>query len=268
MPVLVEKPIADTVEAAERIAEAAESTGVPVLVGHHRRHSPLLATAVEAVAGGAIGNPVAITGSALFHKPEEYFETAPWRTRTGGGPILINLIHDIDNLRALCGEITRVQAVSSNRTRGFDVEDTVAITLTFANGALGTFILSDAAASALSWEQTSRENPSYTTADDENCYHIAGTRGSLSVPTMRMRTYAGEASWWEPFTVQDLRTDRQDPLDLQLDHFEQVLRKRAAPRVTAHDGLQSLRVVHAVLDSTGSGAPVDVPTGTPAPQNA
>ncbi|GAA3685024.1 Gfo/Idh/MocA family oxidoreductase [Arthrobacter ginkgonis] len=264
VPALVEKPIADTLQAAERMVAVAEAADVPLLIGHHRRYSPLLDAAAKAVASGALGNPVAVMGSALFHKPDDYFEAAPWRREAGGGPILINLIHDVDDLRALCGEIVRVQATSSNATRGFAVEDTAAITLTFANGALGTFIISDAAASGRSWEQTSRENPSYDTAPDEDCYHIAGTRGSISVPTMRLRTYEGKASWWEPFTATVLPIRRQDPLDLQLDHFAAVVRREAEPKVTARDGLQSLRVVQAVIEAARTGQPVNVPLGLPA----
>lgn len=268
VPVLVEKPIADTLEAAEEIVTAAEASGVPVLVGHHRRYSPLLARAVEIIGSGAIGDPVAVMGSALFRKPDDYFETAPWRTEAGGGPILINLVHDVDALRALCGEIVRVQAVAGSAARGLAVEDTAALTLRFASGALGTFIVSDAAASARSWEQTSRENPGYDTAEDEDCYHVAGTRGSLSVPTLRLRTYAGEASWSERSTVTTVAAPRQDPLDLQLEHFERVLRGETAPRVSAREGLQSLRVVHAVAESSRTGLPVSVPTDLPAARSA
>ena len=93
----------------------------------------------------------------------------------------------MNNLLSLVGDIVRVQAVTSNATRGFAVEDTAAMVFTFANGALGTFLLSDTAASPRSWEQTSQENTSYDSYDDEDCYHIAGTRGSLSVPTMRLQ---------------------------------------------------------------------------------
>lgn len=258
VPVLVEKPIADTVEAAERILSTSLSTGVPVLVGHHRRHSPLLAAAVDAIAAGTIGTPVAVMGSALFRKPDDYFEAAPWRTRTGGGPILINLIHDIDNLRALCGDITSVQATASNKTRGFEVEDTAAITLTFASGALGTFIVSDAAASVRSWEQTSAENPSYDFAPDEDCYHIAGTRGSISIPTLRIRSYTGEPSWWETSQGHSLPVVREDPLDAQLEHFGRVILGTEEPRVSALDGLQSLRVINAISRSLATGAPEPV----------
>src|SRR5437868_9262173 len=99
------------------------------------------------------------------------------------------MIHEIGNLRAMVGEIVAVQAFASNATRGFAVEDTVAINLRFDNGALGAFLLSDTAASPKSWEQTSQENHAYPTYEDEDAYTIIGASGSLGVPTMRVRHY-------------------------------------------------------------------------------
>ena len=186
---LVEKPLADNVADGERLAAAIERANARVLVGHHRAHSPILAKAREIIREGTLGALVAVTGSAMFYKPAGYFDEAPWRRQPGGGPILINLIHEIGNLRSLAGEIVAVQAFASRATRGFPVEDTVAINLRFANGALGNFMLSDTAASARSWEQTSRENKAYATYPDEDCYVVAGTRGSLAVPTMRLKVY-------------------------------------------------------------------------------
>ena len=190
LPVIVEKPIGDTVEGATRLVEAGESAGVPVLTGHHRNYSPIMAKAREIVRSGRLGSLVAITGSALFHKPDDYFDVGGgWRREPGGGPILLNLIHDVNGLMALGGDIVAVQATTSDRDQGFPGGGHRGDDLPVRGGALGTFLLSDSAASARSWEQTSRENSSYASYPDEDCYHLAGTTGSLSVPTMRMRVF-------------------------------------------------------------------------------
>ena len=259
VPVLVEKPIGDTVESATRLVEAGEAAGVPVLTGHHRNYSPIMTRARETIRSGELGDLVAVVGTALFHKPDDYFTAGGgWRTQPGGGPILLNLIHEVNNLQSLVGDIFRVQAVTSNATRGFAVEDTAAMILTFAGGALGTFVLSDAAASPRSWEQTSRENTSYDSFPDEDCYHITGTRGSLSVPTMRLRVYEGERSWWAPLTSSVVDVDRSDPLANQIAHFAAVIRGEQQPICSGRDGLRTLKVVDAVVEAARTGRPVDV----------
>jgi predicted dehydrogenase len=257
VPVIVEKPIGDTVDGATRLVEAAEAAGVPLLTGHHRNYSPVMATAREIVRSGRLGPIVAVVGTALFSKPDDYFDAGDgWRRRPGGGPILLNLIHEVNNLLSLVGPITAVQAVTSNAARGFPVEDTAAMVFTFANGALGTFVLSDAAASPRSWEQTSQENTSYASYPDEDCYHIAGTLGSLSVPTMRVRTFPGTRSWWEPFDTTTEAVERSDPLANQVAHFAAVIRGEAEPICSGRDGLATLRVVDAVVEAARTGRPV------------
>src|SRR3954454_25065197 len=121
IPAIVEKPIADTLPDALAIVEAAAKANVPVLTGHHRRHNPIMQAARDFVAGGALGNIVAANGTWLHRKPEDYFDVT-WRRERGGGPILINAIHDIDCLRMIVGEIESVQAVASSKTRGWPVE--------------------------------------------------------------------------------------------------------------------------------------------------
>jgi predicted dehydrogenase len=201
-------------------------------------------------------------GSATFFKPDSYFSDAPWRRDVGAGPILINMIHEVHNLRMLCGDVVAVQAFKSNATRGFAVEDTVAINLRFASGALGSFMLSDTAACARSWEQTSQENPAYTTYGDEDCYVISGTHGSLSVPTMRLKTYARteDRSWWKPFEVGTVGMVREDPLRLQIAHFCDLIQGLVQPLVTARDGLNNLRVTEAIAQAAQSGGMVEVLT--------
>lgn len=249
--VLVEKPIAHTVTDAERLVHVVEAQQAKVLIGHHRAHSAIMAKAQALIQAGTLGRLVSVMGSALFFKPDHYFEEAPWRRQAGGGPILINLIHEIHNLRMLCGEIVQVQAMSSQAVRGFEVEDTAAINFRFASGVLGTFLVSDTSASARSWEQTSQENKAYASYDDEDCYVIAGTMGSLSVPTMRLKAYANtqDRSWFTPFNCSVVTLQREDPLILQMDHFLDLIQGKALPRVSARDGLHNLLVVEAIVAS-------------------
>ncbi|MEN9385163.1 MAG: hypothetical protein RL323_2306 [Pseudomonadota bacterium] len=260
LPILVEKPIATTVPEGQMLVDAAERSGVQVLIGHHRAHSPIMAKARQVVESGQLGRLVSVMGSATFMKPDHYFDDGPWRREKGGGPILINMIHEVHNLRMLCGEVVAVQAFQSNAVRGFDVEDTVAINLRFANGVLGSFMLSDTAACPRSWEQTSQENKSYASYDDEDCYVLAGTNGSLSVPTMRLKTYPRpeDRSWWKPFEVGTVGMVRDDPLKHQIEHFGAVVRGETAPLVTARDGLQNLKVTEAIAEAAASGRVVEL----------
>ena len=261
LPMLLEKPIAPTVAEGTRLVEAADAAGARILIGHHRAHSPIMAKARQIVEAGTLGRLVAVMGSATFFKPDVYFADAPWRSQPGGGPILLNMIHEVHNLRMLCGEIVAVQAFASHATRHFAVEDTVAINLRFANGALGSFMLSDTAACARSWEQTSQENKAYTSYADEDCYVISGTHGSLSVPTMRLKTYprSEDRSWWKPFDEGVVGMVRDDPLKHQIEHFGAVVRGEADPLVSARDGLKNLRVTEAIAEAATSGRVIELP---------
>lgn len=259
VPMLLEKPIATLLEDGARLVKAVEASNVPVLIGHHRAHSPIMAKAKEVVDSGKLGKLVGVMGSAVFFKPDHYFADNPWRTQVGAGPILLNMIHEVHNLRALCGDIVSVQAMSSNAIRGFPVEDTVAISLRFANGALGSFLLSDTAACARSWEQTSQENKAYPSYEDEDCYVITGTFGSLSVPTMRLKTYgkAEDRSWWKPFEMSIAAITREDPLARQIEHFGAVIRGEVKPIVSARDGCENLRITNAIVESSRTGLTIN-----------
>lgn len=259
VPILLEKPVATTIAEGEALLRTVEQKKAKVLIGHHRAHSPIMVKAREVVDSGQLGRLVSVMGSAMFYKPDHYFEDAPWRRQIGAGPILLNMIHEVHNLRMLCGEIVAVQAFSSNAVRGFAVEDTVAISLRFDSGVLGSFMLSDTAATPHSWEQTSQENKVYPTYSDVDCYLITGTNGSLSVPTMRLKTYPNvqDRSWWKEFEVGQVGLVRDDPLKHQLAHFVDIIRKGVMPRVSVRDGLQNLRITQAIMDAAETGKIVE-----------
>lgn len=258
LPVLVEKPLAGNPADALAIVEAGEVAGIPVAVGHHRRHNPLIVKAKQMIEDGALGRIAAIHGSTWFLKSDDYFEST-WRRKAGAGPVYLNLIHDIDLMMHFCGPVARLQAMSSNAIRGFEVEDSATATLAFANGAMGTVTVSDTAAAPWSWELTARENPAYP-ATGQDCYWIAGTRGSLALPSLTLWTHPDLPGWHQPIGATRFPFDFSDPLVLQAAQFGRVIRGEEPPLVSARDGLAALEVVEAIRRAAASGR-TEVPGG-------
>lgn len=257
LPVLIEKPIADASRSAQRLVDQAESAEVPILVGHHRRHNPIIQAARERIVSGVIGEVVAVHAACWLYKPDTYFDVT-WRTQEGAGPVFINLIHDIDLLRYLIGEVETVQAAQSCQTRAHAVEDTAAIILSFSNGALATVTVSDTIVSPWSWELTAGENPAYPDTG-QTSYFIGGTRGSIEVPTGRVWSQEGERSWWLPIDQKTYQVEHREPLDTQIRHFCDVVNRKAAPLVSGREALKSLQVVEAIKKSAICGARIHVP---------
>ena len=259
VPVIVEKPIGVDVGSATRLVEAGEAAGVPVLTGHHRTYSPILAKAREIIQSGCLGTLVGISGTALFCNPDDCFDAgAGWRQEPGGEPILLNLTHQVTTLLSLVGDITTVMAVTSNPTGGSPTEASSAMIFQFSNGALGTFLLLDAAAAARSWEQTSAESSGFANYGDADAYHIVGKRGSLSMPTMRMTTYESQRLRWQPLATPAHTANGSDPLISQLMHFADVIRGRAQPICSGREALKTMQVVDAVVESARIGQPVNI----------
>jgi predicted dehydrogenase len=254
VPVLVEKPVADTVAEAQVLVDAQARSGVPVLVGHHRRYNPINRRARAIVQSGQLGQIVAAHVMALFLKPEPYFDAA-WRRQKGGGPILINLIHEIDMLRFLCGEITSVQAMASNAVRGFAVEDTAAAVLRFANGAVGTVLLSDTATSAWHWDMSSGEQDQYPRQSTQS-HFLSGTHGSLSLPDLEYWSYKGERSWHAEISMEQTPVHKADPYTAQLQHFAAVIAGTEDPLCSALDGQRTLQATLAVSEAASTGMAV------------
>ena len=261
IPAIVEKPIASTLEDAAAIAQASENSGVPILVGHHRRHNPIIKRARAIIADGTLGRLTNASVLYTFYKRPEYFELA-WRRQPGGGPILINLIHEIDLVRHLCGEIATVQALTSNATRGFEVEDTAAVLLRLVNGALVTLSLCDTAVTPWSWDLAARESPSYPPQPvPVQTHFLCGTEGSLALPTLEHWSYHATKGWFSPISRTLAAFDRGDPYMEQLHHLCRVARREEVPLITAADGMQTLRATLAVHKAAQSGQMVDLDRG-------
>ena len=187
-----------------------------------------------------------------------YFEVAPWRRQAGGGPVLINLIHEIDFLRFTIGEIVAVEAIVSNRQRGFAVEDTAAALIEFDSGALGTFFISDSAVSPWTTEQGLGEAVEFPFSGQGN-YRLMGRRGSLEFPNLVQWTPAvGAQDWNQPIQAQRIHATSIDPFVAQLDHFHDVIRGNAPSVQPVEDGARSLLATLAIAEAASAGRRIDL----------
>lgn len=249
LAILIEKPVTATVAEALALEKQAKSSNVPVLVGHHRRHSAVIAAAREAILAGTVGTVTAATAHFLIGKPDSYFGRE-WRRNAGsGGPVLTNLIHDIDCMRYLLGEVRLVFAMTSPSRRGHAVEDTAGVLLTFENGAIGTLIASDTTPGPFSWEFTSGEDARYH-SENAPCYVISGTKGTLELPSLRLWQQTSAVDWHLPLESRRLPATRSDPLERQLTHFIDVAMGKCAASVTISDALGTLVVIEAIGRAT------------------
>jgi len=259
MHIFMEKPIASTIEEAEEIVKSARENNVRLLIGHHRRFNPMIVATKEIIRRGELGDLVAISVLWGMYKPSEYFIAGEWRKKKGGGPILINMIHEIDNLRYMYGEIERVYAEVSNKTRNFKVEDTVSVTVRFKDGVLGSILMSDTVPSLWAYEPTMGENKFfYPTKGD--IYHFLGNKASLSFPGMVKVYYAdpAKAGWQHPLTTEHLNIKSSDPYPQQVRHFCKVVKGEEEPRTSGEDALKTLRVTMALHESVERNEPVKI----------
>lgn len=248
---LVEKPISDDLADAEAFASEAAQAGVPVLVGQHRRHNPFVKKAKEIIDAGELGKLTVSSFHYMIYKNDEYFDVE-WRRKKGAGPILVNLVHDVDLMRYLLGEPTAVQGMQSSGARGFETEDSAVVNVQFASGALASMTISDATAAPWNWEATAREDPQYRPFN-ASAYFIGGTKGALSLPQLEVLSYDGASSWHKPLQAHVPAVDPALPHMMQLKHFIKVVRGEEDPVVTPSDNVKTLRALTAIKQAAETG---------------
>lgn len=253
LPSLIEKPIADSVENGEKLASAFEEKELPLLVGHHRRYHPFVARTKEIIDNKELGEPVIASTIWAVRKPDDYFQKGVWRTKTDGGPLLINFIHEADLLLHIFGEIDEFKAFTSQDQRGLVVEDTAVLILRFKSGLLATVSLSDAALTPWSFEGASAENPNIAETGISS-WRIGCTNGSLEFPAMDIWSDKkdGVGDWSKTLKMIRHESKKIDPLSEQLSHFADLIRgKSTMPKCSGQDGINALKLVDGIKRLVG-----------------
>ncbi len=236
-PVLVEKPVSDTLAGAHEMAAAAAATGVPVLVGHVLRHLPVLSRLEELLDGSAIGTPVS------FHATVGAYETLELaRTRfdtTARHRLAFDYTHEWHYIQWLLGPIARCVAACH---LGGDLPlrqdpNVIDVLVAMASGVTGSVHLD------------------YVERNGGRAIRIVGDRGVLTADlgdgTITTRTPAGELRHEQHVEERDAAFRRQ------LGHFLDVV-AGAAPTVTIEEATRALAVAEAVVASCEAGTWQDV----------
>ena len=257
IPVLLEKPISDNIKSAKKIISSARSNRTSLLIGYHRRHNSIVNKVKKIIENKKLGKIVSANILCWLYKHKKYFNEK-WRVTEGGGPLGINLVHDIDMICYLLGPVNYVQAFKSNSIRKHKVEDTASVNLFFKSGTLCTLNVSDAIVSPWSYELTAGENPAYPITD-QSSYFIGGTKGSLQFPNLKLWYYKKERSWWNNIYNNKIKVQKSNKtLINQIDHFSKVVMKKEKPKVTGKDGLNSLIIFDAINKSSKSGKKIRI----------
>jgi 1,5-anhydro-D-fructose reductase (1,5-anhydro-D-mannitol-forming) len=239
--VLCEKPLAMTLQDAARMRDACRRADVVLGTNHHLRGAPAIVAARRLIDEGAIGE---VRSARVFHANSLPSELRTWRlTRpeAGGGAVLDLTVHDADTIRFLLrDEIVEVVAATASDDLGNGiVEDSAMGVLRTARGALVSF------------------HDSFTVPHAPTGVEIFGTTGAIVAP---------DALAPEPIGRVLLRRDR-DLTEIELPKLRSIYEVAVArftaavlgegePLASADDGIASLAVAIAALESARTGRPV------------
>ena len=249
---LIEKPMMATVAEAEQILEREAASAGLVLVGHHRRYYALMRQARDIVQSGKLGKLVAVSGQWTARKNDDYYDP-DWRKAWESGPILTNLIHEMDSLRFICGDIESISADVSHQVRKWEKEDAATILMRFASGALGAYVVSDQATSPWAWEFATGETPAFPKSG-QNTVRFMGTEAALDFPNLTLWHHGENTPDWNHAIEPDAMSGALENAYVhQIEHFVEVIRGEAEPLISGADATETLRATLAVYDAAKSG---------------
>jgi predicted dehydrogenase len=225
--VFVEKPIADSVEAGERMRQACAGAGVTLMVGHAFRRLGAARRVRELVEAGALGRVV--LAEANMSLPGT-FKPEAWRAdrdRNPGGPIMQLGIHHVDTLSYWLGPVARATGRFAHVHTHADIDDVGLVTLEFESGALGSLTGSYVSPKTLSLRLLGTEAVLDYRAD------FSVWPDAEALDRVTTLTVNGEA----------LEFEERDMLAEELGEFGRCIRGEAEPETGADEGIAALSVV-------------------------
>jgi predicted dehydrogenase len=246
---IVEKPMALTLQSADELVEACEHAGTRLFVVKQNRYNPPVARAREALVNGRFGKLVLGTVRVRWCRTQEYYAQDAWRGTWAqdGGVFTNQASHHIDLLQWFFGPVESVHARIATQLVDIETEDTGVATLKFMNGALGVI------------EATTATRPK----DLEGSLSVLGERGAVVIAGFAVnRVETWQFSETEPgdSEIQSLTT--APPNVYGFGHYafyRDVLKSIVENKRSMLDGLEgrkSLELINALYESAETGREV------------
>lgn len=268
--ILVEKPLASTLEDADAIIKACKNSGVKLGVISQRRWYAPVMRVKKAIDAGKIGKPVFGTINMLGWRDKNYYDADAWRGtwKMEGGGVLVNQApHQLDLLLWYMGEIDEVYGLWKNLNHPYiEVEDTAVAIVKFANGGIGNIIVSNSQKPGIYGKvHVHGENgASVGVQTDGGAMFVAGMSTVLEPPVNDLWTVPGEEKLLKQWVKKDSDFFNSiDPtifyMERQIEDFLEALENNREPLVTGEDGRRTVELFTAIYRSTRNNLPVKFP---------
>jgi len=247
--VIVEKPMALTLEDADRMIEACEKNGVKMAVVHPNRFRPAVVELRRQLDNGAFGKLGHANATVRWNRNQAYYDQAPWRgTKAMDGGVLMNqAIHNMDLLLWMMGEVDEVSSYHATRIRNIEAEDTSVSVIRFKSGALGVL-----EAAVTIYPKNLEESLS-----------LFGEKGTAIIggPTanwIKHWTFEGLSEEEAQITIERVE---KDPFGIPghqciIQDMTEAVRDDRTPVVSGKEGREALKLVLACQQSAETGKPV------------
>lgn len=262
--VLVEKPLASSLEDCDAMIEAAQRNGRYLgTISQRRFYAPSMRIR-QAIDAGKIGKPVLGMIQMLGWRGEAYYQSDPWRgswAGEGGGVLVNQSPHQLDLLLWYMGEVESVYGVWANVNHPYiEVDDTALAIVRFRNGGLGNIVVSNSQKPGLYGKvHIHGENgASVGVQTDGGSMFVAGMSGITDPPVNDIWSVPGEETMLPTFVAEDTAFFNQiDAITyyfgLQIADFRDAINEKRPPMVTGEDGRKVVALFQAIYESTRTG---------------
>jgi UDP-N-acetyl-2-amino-2-deoxyglucuronate dehydrogenase len=252
---IVEKPIDVTLEAADRLIDAARAAGVVMTVISQHRFDPGLIELRRLLGAGALGRLVLGDASTKWYRSQAYYDSADWRGTWAldGGSLMNQGIHYVDLLRASMGPVAEVTAVCATEAHQMEAEDVALAVVRFDSGAVGTISASTAVFPGFAQRLEISGTGGTVVVEDGEIVHRAFR---TQVPDLGLRGTRAARGAAVPAAGADAAALATASHAAQIADLLAAVDGGREPSVTAADGRAALEVVLAVYQSAREGRTV------------